>query len=117
MRELPGTIEVAGREFVYVEYDSIRKFKKVFHKMFEKSGAPMPEAGGMLSHNVCIRVPGGQLFFGVSYKGDIPGWRAIVHGFCESGNLRWATITDGRIVLSDGQSFELGECEIQFYEL
>lgn len=118
-REIPGAIPIKGREFFYIEYKSTDEFVKLFPELpfrGPKTGV-IPKSGGMLNENVCIMLPEGSLFFGVSYKGDVPSWRAVLLEFCAYRDMRSATIVDGVLVTNDGNSYPLSRCKIEFYEI
>ena len=110
-RHIPGTIKVEGREFLYIldngEDFFVGKKRSKRESLFSKITC--------LSENCKIWLPTGELFHGVSYKGDIEGWReGIIQAAIHLGLLT-AKIVKENIEISDGRKYALSECKVEFY--
>lgn len=112
---IPGTQEVKGREFMYIE----SKANETFHQLANSVSTicpelAMPKSGGAIEEKVRIRLTDGTSLMGVSYKGDVEGWRKRFVGICTASARKYGSIREGRLVLSDGFSPLLEELEVSF---
>lgn len=121
-RNIPGTIKVEGREFLYISDDGNNYFtrKSLRSKklsLFDKvtSQFRLAKNGGVISENCRIWLPTGELFHGLSYKGDIEGWRKGIELSTNQLNLLIAVIVENNIKLSDERIYALSDCKIEFY--
>lgn len=116
-REIPGTISFEWREFRYVSDDGHEKFvgKGLFDKLTNKINPPIPTDGGAISENCKLWLPSGELLHALSYKGDIDGWREQVEQGARQLGLFTGKIVNNKVILSDGRSYELTECKVEFY--
>ncbi len=115
MRVIPGSVSVPGREFRYLRCASQLKFTKLFDELGDYRSDPAPRSGGLISENAVLGTPTGEQYFGVSYKGDVDGWRAHVAGFCVAAGIDCAVVVDGRLQLPEGESVALSDCDAEFY--
>ncbi len=109
-RSVPGTANVEGRKFIYVQTDS--EFTELLHIVFSSSNPP-PNSGGVLDEKVTI-VADGDSFRGVSYKGDLDGWQRALRGYCNQNEKRYGIVEGTTLILSDGATIRLEDCEIRF---
>jgi hypothetical protein len=116
---IPGSIHNPLREFIYVECaGSASDFMAIFDQIGQcasKRGDRIP-TGGMITENVVLTVPGGFRVFGISYKGDIAGWREAVIETAKTLQLRTATIGGSALLTNDGASWPLADCLVDSYE-
>jgi hypothetical protein len=114
-RPLPGTQEVRGREFMYVESAESETFHQLVNLISANCPAvATPRFGGAIEEKVRVTLKNGISLIGISYKGDIEGWRARFVGFCEASGRKYAFIKQGRFSLSDGLSCSIEDLEIRF---
>ena len=73
------------------------------------------QSGGVISENCKLWLPTGELFHGLSYKGDIEGWREQIKQGAEQLGLLIGKIYKNKIELLDGRSYALSDCKIEFY--
>jgi len=120
---IPGVIKVEGREFLYVADDGEDFFRKKKGSKVKKESLFskltslffMAKEGGALTKNCKIWLPTNELFHGLSYKGDIEGWRkGITLGATHLGLLT-AKIAEGNIEVSDGRVYALSDCKVELY--
>lgn len=114
-RVIPGTVQVSGRNFKYVQAINKKEFEYQFPKITSYGMSEMPKSGGMISENTEILLPDGTLMFGVSYKGDLNGWENKIKDFCATLNLLHGEICVASLILSDGKIVSLSKCSICFY--
>ena len=113
-RAIPGLNPVEGTEFVYYEDGGKNKAKKQFNLLLDSAGTIAATSGGVVSDSCCISLPTGSVFHALSYHGDIAGWRASVEVGASTRGLLLARIGGDQFVISDGRSFPLSECKIEF---
>lgn len=113
-RDIPGATPVDGTEVLYFEDDGKSKPKKQFNLLLDSAGTIAATSGGIVSDGCRISLPVGTLFNALSYHGDIAGWRAAVEEGANARGLLLARVEGGQFVISDGRSFPLLECKIEF---
>ena len=120
---IPGVIKVEGREFLYIADDGEDFFRKKKGSKVKKESLFskltslffMAKEGGALTENCKIWLPTNELFHGLSYKGDIEGWRkGITLGATHLGLLT-AKIAEENIEISDGRVYALSDCKVELY--
>jgi hypothetical protein len=114
-RVIPGTIDVEGREFKYIECESKKAFKELFPKIVTISGGDLPKEGGAINEKAVINLPNGKQLHGLSYKGDLEGWRSKVIGCCEKLGILWGGIHGGNLKLSNGGVIPIDNCDIELF--
>jgi hypothetical protein len=108
-RAIPGTVAIEGREYLYVEAESYHDF---MDGVVADTDSPKPSSGGSLDELVRIRLPSGHSLIGLSYKGDLRGWRALMEAVCVAEDRLLGTIRSGCIHLASGDVYSLAECSI-----
>ena len=114
-REIPGTQQVEGRKFMYIEYENKTSFSKFFYKIPTFGNSPIPTSGGSINENFIIELPNNKKMFGISFKGDLNGWYRKVLECCQINKLEWGEIENQSIKLSNNNSYLLTECDFHFY--
>src|SRR5579872_5439968 len=97
---IPGMIDVQGREFFYLEL----RDKEVFRTLIDQalaanSEVPMPNAGGIIEEKVRILLNGGKSLLGISYKGDLAGWKGKLVAYCEATDRKWGIASGRKLTL------------------
>jgi len=113
-RDIPGATPIDGTEFLYFEDDGKNKPKKQFNLLLDSAGTITASSGGIVSDGCRIGVPAGAVFHALSYHGDIAGWRAAVEAGASARKLLLARVEGEQFVISDGRSFPLSNCIIEF---
>jgi hypothetical protein len=114
-RILPGSVPVEGREFLYLESQSRDTFTELFLTSVPDKQGPLPKHGGMMDERAVIKLPDGKLLHGLSYKGDIKGWRRSIIDSCEKLGIQWGEIVGQQVRLGNGQEYQLDACVIELY--
>ncbi|RXR08659.1 hypothetical protein [Pseudoxanthomonas composti] len=113
-RVIPGTESTSTREAVYFSDDGKSKFRKQFKKITCFTEPPNATSGGINEAGCDITPPGGPLFHAVIYHGDLAGWRKDMEEGGKGLGLLLARVEGDKFVVSDGRSFPLSECTIEF---
>jgi len=95
------------------------KESETFHQLANSISAvcpsiAIPRSGGAIEEKVRVKVKNEISLLGISYKGDVQGWRERFVKFCEASGRKYAFIKQGRLSISDGSSFSIEELEICF---
>ena len=112
-RPVPGTVPVEGTEFLYFESQDEQHFTDVFFNLREYGGGAVPQSGGAVEEGAIIHLPDGRQMFGVSYHGDLEGWRKNIESACEALGLEIGRIEGRAIRLSSGDEIPLKDCTIE----
>jgi hypothetical protein len=111
---VPGTEKTQGREFMYIESAEGETFHRLVNQAFDARSVARPKAGGTVEEKVRINLKDRVSLIGISYNGDIEGWRAGFVGFCVASGRKYGLIRDRRLLLSDDSSPLLEELEVIF---
>jgi hypothetical protein len=115
IRPIPGTQVVSGREFLYIESvpgETFHQLVNAISTAYPKLA--IPSSGGAIEEKVQLKLKNGTQLIGISYKGDVDGWRTRFIGFCVASGRQYGSIKEGRLVLSDGSSPLLEDLEVSF---
>jgi hypothetical protein len=113
-RTLAGTVAVPGKEFVYYSDDGRQSKRKQFDALTQYVDPPYAEGGGAASQPWTITLPDGSIFHGISYSGDLEGWRRDIEEGAQALGVRLGRIQGDLFVISDGRSFALADCQAVF---
>lgn len=114
-REIPGTLDVKGREFLYVEALQGQGFSEIVDEAMAMSpGLPLPKTGGVIEEKARILLNNGNSLLAVSYKGDLAGWKTRLVSYCQAKGRKWGSVSGRKVILSDGTELQLAECEVIF---
>lgn len=115
IRHIPGTQEIKGREFLYIESPAQETFHQLVNAVSTAcSNISSPSSGGAIEEKVQLKLKNGTSLMGISYKGDVEGWRMRFIEFCTSNERCYGSIREGRLFLSDGSSLPLEELTVSF---
>jgi hypothetical protein len=107
---IPGTVLIAGKEFVYFSDDGKNPVRKQFSLLTHSTASPLAQHGGVTSQGCSLKLPDGSVFHAISYHGDIAGWRADIEEGARSRKLQLARVDEDAIVVADGRRFLLKDC-------
>jgi hypothetical protein len=111
---IPGTVVRQGREVVYFSDDGTGDVRGQFSRLTKDISPRHAKHGGKTAQGCRLWLPDGTLFYPVSYHGDIEGWRQDIEAGARQLNLKLAKVDGDRIVVSDGRSFPLTDCRVEF---
>ena len=115
----PGTFDVPGKRFVYIENGDPARLSDLFSDLggfIEDNVKPLP-TGGMLTTNTAIRIPSGICYYGISVKGEMDRWEQGIQAFAEARGLRTGRVTGHALVSSDGAIHPLEACTFERIDL
>jgi hypothetical protein len=113
-RQVPGLAPVEHREVRYVEERGEEPFEQFFRRLVRHVNPPVMKDGGALIEGCVLTLPTGRRFQALSYRGDIEGWRQQVAQGAAALGVSLGQLVDGALVLDDGTSCRLAECQVQF---
>jgi len=111
---IPGTAVKEGKGIIYFSDDGKTDFGTQFNRLTKDVSPRHAKHGGKTSQGCKLWLPDGSLFHPVGYHGDVDGWRKDIENGAQQLNLLLATIDGERIVVSDGRSFALVNCKVEF---
>jgi len=117
MVTIPGIRNNPNREFMYLECSDWKPFEELFNDVTNsmRREGRMPLKGGATTENTRVTAPDGRVFFGLSYRGDIPGWREGLKEGLERRSVTYGITRDGLLILSNGDEIDLSQCEAEYY--
>jgi hypothetical protein len=109
-----GEIE-EGTEVIYVEASDQENFRLLVDGAIESrpGNTPLP-SGGVLEEKTRVRLPDGTWLLGMSYRGDLPGWRELIVSFCKRNEKKWAFPRGEALAVSDGHETPLMYCDVLY---
>ena len=113
-RQVPGLVPVDFREFRYAEDRGEEPFEEQFERLCWHVNPLVMKDGGALIEGCVLTLPTRRRFQALSYRGDIEGWRRQVALGAEALGVSLGQLVDGALVLEDGTSYPLGECQVEF---
>jgi hypothetical protein len=113
-RTTPGLVPVEGVEVVYFSLSPKGNARQQFKKITSYTNPPFAQNGGVSESGCHIQSPDGGVFRAISYHGDLEGWKQDIEAGASAFNAVLAKIENGNLVLSDGRSYDLDKCRIEF---
>ncbi|MFZ6723815.1 hypothetical protein [Undibacterium sp. Ji49W] len=111
---VPGTVIHDTKEVIYFSDDGKTDFRTQFNRLTKDVSPRHATRGGKTSQGCRLWLPDGSLFHPVSYHGDVDGWRKDIAQGAQQLQLLLAKIDGERIVISDGRSFLVADCKVEF---
>jgi hypothetical protein len=117
--EIPGVEIFEPREYRYILINENEKFenktKGIFSKITTCHEEPLPE-GGILAEGFIIVTPNNEKYYGLSYRGNIEGWRKEIEKNAELDNRKFGKIINKDIFwINDNTEYNLKDCEYYGY--
>ena len=113
-RQVPGLVPRPQREFWYFEDRGEEPTSELFNRIVRHVEPPLLKNGGAILEGCELTTPTGRRFRCLSYKGDLEGWRRQVVQGGAGLKVTLGQIVEGALVLNDGSSFKLDDCEVKF---
>ncbi|MBF9265282.1 hypothetical protein I4I83_12750 [Acidovorax cattleyae] len=113
-RTVPGTVGDEAEKVRYVSYDGAQVPSSLFRQVTRRITPPLMSGGGAVLEGCFITTPDSTHFYCLSYHGDIAGWQQQIEQGAKELGLITAKIEGQTLVLSDGRSFALSECQARF---
>jgi hypothetical protein len=114
-RKIPGTRPSEDNSARYISFDDPDSIPELFNSVVRQIEPPLMKGGGVVLEGARLKLPDGTQFFAVLFHGDIEGWqRQIEYGASELGRAT-ARVLAGDVLVSDGRSYPLSSCEVEFH--
>jgi len=113
-RQVPGLVPRPQREFWYFEIQGEQSIENQFGQLVWFIDPPLLKNGGAILEGCELTTPTGRRFRGLSYKGDLEGWRQQVVQGGAGLNVTLGQIVNGALALNDGSSFVIEDCQVKF---
>ena len=112
---IPGTEPEEGREFFYIEVRPGEGFREAIDDALSLCpDVPMPKDGGVIEEKARIILESGQRRLGISYRGDVEGWKAKLIAYCHEKERLCGIVKGGVLAFSNGNELQLAECNVVF---
>ncbi|MCO6437808.1 MAG: hypothetical protein J5J06_12020 [Phycisphaerae bacterium] len=113
---LAGSGPFDGRVHLDTEGAGRATYNKLFCEITcGVDGAATSTSEGAIEEPAAIHLPDGRQFHGVSYRGDIEGWRRCITAACASLGREHAKIYGGALKLSEGGEVALAVCKAGYF--
>lgn len=113
-RQVPGLIQAEYREVRYAEDRAEEPFEEQFERLVWHIDPPVMKDGGALIEGCVLSLPSGLRLQALSYRGDIDGWRRQIAQGAAALGVSLGELVDGVLVLDDGTSYPLADCQVEF---
>jgi len=113
LRGIPGT-DLGEPETV--RYVSTRKGftpRKLFRTVVEYKLPVVVQNGAAILEECVITTPDGVVLHAIMFSGDLPEWRHQIETAASELGLLSAQIVAETIVLSDGRSYAISDCDVR----
>lgn len=111
-REIPGISKGDKWNYIYILDDGYNDSSRLFDKLCNAK-SQTATAGSIGTEAFRIHLPTKEIFHGLSYKGDLEGWRNDIIAAANVLNLLTAEIKDNKIIISNGREYKLSECKTE----
>src|ERR1041384_4813173 len=81
----------------FIECESLIAFKRFFSQIRNVDSDPPPREAGMVNQEIAIRLPSGEEFFAVSYRGE--GMAGLIARYAEHSGGRSARVEQGGVLV------------------
>jgi hypothetical protein len=112
-RKVAGTRPGEEASVRYVSFDDPASIPRLFHEVLNKP-EPYLMDGGAILEGTKLELPDGSHFFAIQVTYDIEGWRKQVELGAKAIGRATAKVLDGDVIISDGRSYSLSSCKIEF---
>jgi hypothetical protein len=112
-RKVAGTRPGEEASVRYVSFDDPASIPELFHGVLNKP-EPYLVNGGAILEGTRLELPDGGHFFAIQVTYDIDGWRKQVEFGAKALGRATAKVLGGDVIVSDGRSYPLSSCKIEF---
>jgi hypothetical protein len=113
-RKVPGTRPGEEASVRYVSFDDRASIPKLFHEVLNKIKPKLLKNGGAILEGTSLELPDGSNFFAIYFSVDLEGWRKQIELGAKELGLATAKVLGGDVIVSDGRSYPLSGCKVQF---
>jgi hypothetical protein len=113
-RAIPGTRPGESETVRYVSLGINQSPSDEYKVVIMKISPPLMKSGGVMLEGCILTLPDGTCFYPLILNGDIPGWQKQIEQGASSLGLLTAKIAEEAFLVSDGRSYPLSECSVEF---
>ena len=113
-RKVPGTGPGEEDSVRYVSFDDPASIPELFDEALDRIEPKLVRNGGAILEGTKLELPDGAHFFAILFTGELEGWRKQVELGAKALGLATAKVLGGDLIVSDGRSFPLSRCKVEF---
>jgi hypothetical protein len=113
-RKVPGTRPGEEACVRYVSFDDPASIPKLFDEVLHEIKPRLMKTGGATLEGTKLELPDGGHFFAILFNLDLEGWRKQIELGAKELGRTTAKLLDGDVIVSDGRSFPLSSCKVEF---
>ena len=113
-RKVPGTKPGQETSVRYVSFDDPASIPKLFHEVLNKIKPKFVKNGAAFLEGTKLELPDGGLFFAIVFTVELEEWRKQIELGAKELGRATAQVLGGDIIVSDGRSYPLSSCKIEF---
>jgi hypothetical protein len=113
-RKVPGTRPGEEASVRYVSFDDSASIPELFHEVLHKIQPRLMKSGGAILEGTKLEIPDGGHFFAIQLNDDLEGWRKQIELGAKELGRATAKVLGGDVIVSDGRSYPLSSCKIEF---
>jgi hypothetical protein len=113
-RKIPGTRPGEESSVRYVFFDDPASIPAVFHEVINKIEPHLMKTGGATLEGTKLELSDGGHFFAMQFSYDLEGWREQIELGAKALGRATAKVLGGDLIVSDGRSYPLSSCKVEF---
>jgi hypothetical protein len=113
-RRVPGTGPGEEASVRYASFDDPASIPKLFDEVLDRIRPKLVNSGGAILEGTKLELPDGGHFFAIQFSVDLEGWRKQIELGAKELGRATAKVLGGDVIVSDGRSYPLSSCKIEF---
>lgn len=113
-RTVAGLDDDESVSTIYFGVPNGKSAKTIFRKITNYTNPPFAQSGGATEVGCIISTSSSLIFHALEVHGDLAGWSADIAAGAAAENILLAKVQNGLLLVQDGQSFTLEDCQIAF---
>jgi hypothetical protein len=113
-RKVPGIGPGEEASVRYVSFNDPASIPNLFDEALDKIEPKLVNSGGAILEGTKLELPDGGRFFSILFSVDLEGWRKQLELGAKELGLATAKVLGGDFIVSDGRSYPLSSCKIEF---
>jgi hypothetical protein len=97
-----------------VSFEDSASIPELFHEVLNKIKPKLVKSGGAILEGTKLELPDGSHFFAILFTVDLEGWLKQIELGAKALGLATAKVLGGDVIVSDGRSYPLSSCKIEF---
>ena len=114
-RKVAGTRPGEEGSVRYVYFDDPASIPELFHEVLNKIKPTLVKNwAGALLEGTRLELPDSRHFFAIKFGFDLEGWRKQIELGAKALERATAKVQGSDVIVSDGRSFPLSSCKVEF---